>query len=73
MEWWFRERYRLSPNDPRYLDTTREEMLLDFWTAYYATTKGESTFEAEDEDFDLDQILADAEEDWEAVPELSHG
>lgn len=72
MEWWFRDRYRLPPTDPRYLDMTREAMLLEYWTAYYAdlARNGASTFEAEDEEFDLTELLRDAEgEDWDTLIE----
>ena len=66
LEWWFRDRYRLAPTDPRFLDATREQMLLDHWTAHYhhLIQSGKDIDEFEDQDWDLEKILADAE-NWE--------
>lgn len=76
VEWWFRDRYRLPPTDPRFLDLSRDDILLEYWTAHYAASigRGGATFEDVDENFDLEAILAEAEgDDWTDVPELSHG
>lgn len=35
VQWWFRKRYRLPPTDPRFLNLTEEELLLEYeiWLA----------------------------------------
>lgn len=72
MEWWFRDRYRLAPTDPRFLDATAEEMLTDYWAAHHDNLRksNQSEEEFEDEDFDLAAIQAEMENeaDWEDVP-----
>jgi hypothetical protein len=30
-EYWFRRHYNLPPTDPRYLEATREDMIMDFY------------------------------------------
>lgn len=70
LQWWYRERYRLPPNDPGFLALTPADLLLEYWTAYYAAqaARGETlSFEGEDDDYDLDAILAQlAAQDAEA-------
>ena len=64
LQWWFRDRYRLPPNDPRFLALTSDELALDYWTAYYAASaaKGENiSFEDEDDDYDLAAIESELE------------
>ncbi len=75
VEWWFRDRYKLAPTDPRFLDMTRNGMVLEYWTAHYASMPAAS-FEADDPDFDLQQAIedlgiSDDDEDWEDAPHLS--
>ena len=76
LQWWYRDRYKLPPNDPRFLSLTDADLLLEYWTAYYAAqaAKGEAiSFEGEDDDYNLDAILAELEQDsedsdaWETV------
>lgn len=74
LQWWFRDRYRLPPNDPLFLSLTDQDLLLEYWTAYYAAqaAKGEAiSFEGEDDDYDLDEILAKLDQDdpgdWETI------
>lgn len=40
----------MPPTDPRFLDTTVEEMQVEFWAAHYETSKATEEFE----DFDFD-------------------
>lgn len=72
LQWWFRDRYRLPPNDPRFLALTSDELALDYWTAYYAASaaKGEAiSFDEEDDDYDLAAIEAalEAQADQAAI------
>lgn len=75
MEWWFRDRYRLPPTDPRFLDLTPTDLLLDYWTAHYAAeaAKGITSYEADDPDWNLDDLLArqSPDDDWQTQPHLS--
>lgn len=52
MSFWFRDRYKLPPNDPRFLDLTEEEILLEYETviAAEAITKGGETIDNDDTD-----------------------
>jgi len=64
---WFRRQYSLSPLDPRFLDLTPEEVEAEYWAHHYADAPA-SEEEYEDDDFDLDSILAASSEDeWEDV------
>lgn len=67
---WFRRRFNLPPNDTRYLALTDEEIETEYWAHRYADNP--VTDAAEDDDFDLDEILAQAgDDDWEEV-DLDH-
>ena len=69
MEHWFRRKYLLSPNDPRFLEATPEEMLTDYWAWHYFEKPNEN--KDIDDDFDLDAVLLENEsapDDWEEVP-----
>lgn len=56
---WFRQRYSLPPNDPRFLALTPQEVETEFWACQYAETKAVEDFE--DEDIDIEEILAEAD------------
>ena len=56
MAWWFRQKYSLPPTDPRFLDATTEQMLVDYWANYYSLRPGGEEFE--DDDFDLEAEIA---------------
>lgn len=62
MEFWFRKKYGLTPNDPRYLGSTLEDMLTDYWAHHYYDNPKELDV-VEDEDFDLEAELAKLEEE----------
>lgn len=73
MEFWFRQKYLLPPTDPRFLDASIEEIVLDYYT-WRAAEHPEDAEEYEDEDFDPDADLAEIErsikqhpDDWEDV------
>jgi len=48
---WFREKYRLAPNDPRFLEITYPEILEDLFEtiAYHQYNKGEEEIDIEEE------------------------
>lgn len=74
---WFRRKYNLSPRDPRFLDLTPEEVEAEFWAHHYAENAGKASEEFEDEDFDIDAMLAEInasaspqggdDDEWEEV------
>jgi hypothetical protein len=67
METWYRVRYNLPPNDPRFLDLTQADILLEYWTIRTLTRPaGETEFETPDFDQDLADFMAD-ESDFETV------
>lgn len=74
IEFWFRRKYNLPANDPRFLDSTIEEMLTDFWAhTYYDDPKALDTYE--DDDFDIDSVADEIgytpppadDDDWEEL------
>lgn len=69
---WFRKKYNLPPNDPRYLELTREQIAAEYWAHQYAD-KGIQD-EVEDDDFDAAAELAriEAEAEAEAEAELAN-
>lgn len=56
----FRRRYNLPPTDPRFLDATVEEVVIDYFAHQFAENPTQSF--AEDESFDPDAVAAQ----WEA-------
>ena len=66
MEFWFRRKYNLSPTDPRFLDASYEEILLDYYT--WRAFEHPDEIEDEDVDFDVENVVRAMEEgDWEDV------
>jgi hypothetical protein len=68
----FRRRYLLPPTDPRFLDATLDEMLIDFWAwRYHEDPKAAD--EIVDDEFDVEAEVArlDAQvgevNDWEQI------
>ena len=50
---------------------THEGMMLEYWTAHYAA-QPPSTFEADDPDFDIEQVIQEMDDgEWEDAPHLS--
>jgi hypothetical protein len=77
-EFWFRRKYNLPPNDPRFLDLTVEDVLTEYYAHTYFDDPSKAQNEVVDDDFDVDaelaQINAEAEEelsddpdDWEEL------
>lgn len=56
VEFWYRRKYNLTSNDPRYLDTTLDEMFADFWAHTYFDDPKAIENTVEDEDFDADDV-----------------
>jgi uncharacterized membrane protein len=59
----------LTPNDPRFLDMTIEDMMTDYYAHHYFDNPKDHD-EIEDEDFNLEAELAKLEnnpDDWETV------
>ena len=70
MEFWFRKRFSLAPTDPRFLDLTTEQLVVEFWAWSYDANPNLSE-EVEDEDFDIEEVKRRMEEnpdDWADVP-----
>jgi hypothetical protein len=69
MEFRYRRRYSLTSNDPRFLDTTREEMLTDLFAHHYFENPKEAD-EVIDEEFDAEEVMRHLEQNdgnWEAL------
>ncbi len=72
IEFEYRARYGLTVNDPRYLDATVEEMLIDNLAHRYREDP-KLMDEIEDEDFDADDVAAaigrqePPPDDWEEL------
>lgn len=70
MGFWFRRKYNLPPNDPRYLELTADQIMAEYWAHQYAE-KGIQD-EVEDEDFDMAaevaRINAEAEAEVANIP-----
>lgn len=70
---WFRRKYNLAPTDPRYLDATLEQMETEYWAYHYFENPSQE--ESEDDDFNLEAELRDADaiaarvppNDWEDI------
>jgi hypothetical protein len=61
---WFRQTYQLAPTDPRYLAASDEDIQAEYWA--YEYQKGGVKEEYEDEGFDKDAAIREAEERAEA-------
>jgi hypothetical protein len=65
MEFWIRRKYRLLPNDPRFLELTEEDVEAEYLAHQYAEKNGVPD-EIEDENFD--EHLAELESDLGVTP-----
>lgn len=67
---WFRRKYNLPPNDPRFLELTPEDVEAEYWAHYYAENSGKGE-EYEDDDLDvaaiMESLAAGSADDWEEV------
>ncbi|ECB1886237.1 hypothetical protein IAJ44_004293 [Salmonella enterica] len=66
---WYRRTYRLPPNDPRYLETTLEERLTEFYAWQY-TDNPKLLEVVEDESFDLEDIQRQWAEEIGETPDI---
>ena len=69
---WYRRRYNLPPNHPRFLSLSEYDFQTEYWAHHYDDLfqKGELESEAETEDFEkeLEKFMADdSDENWETV------
>lgn len=80
----YRRRYNLTATDPRYLDATLEDMILDLWAhAHIDNPKLREEIVAEGFDEEVAAMEAEAlartpvkvvgEEDWEPVADQKYG
>lgn len=76
MQFAFRRRYSLPPTDPRFLDATDEEIVLDYW-AHRLWDNPKVREEAYNPDFEADLAAMDAEDGegdgWETVADDAFG
>lgn len=67
---WYRRRFNLPPNDPRFLDLTEQEILTEYWAHHYddLRAQGKPIEEYEDPDFDAEaeRFMVD-DDDYEDV------
>lgn len=56
IEFWYRRKYNLTRHDPRFLESTREEMLEEYWLHTYYEDPKAVTETIEDDDFDPDKV-----------------
>ena len=66
---WFRRKYNLTPNDPRFLDMTVRDIEIEFWAHHYHENPAKD--EVEDEDFDLEAIRAAGDDEWEDLVDMN--
>lgn len=67
---WFRQHYNLTPNDPRYLALTPDEIEAEYWAYHFFANP--TTDSSEDEDFDTEKLATLMEqEDW--IDVISNG
>ncbi len=52
---WYRRTFRLTPNDPRYINTTRKERLTEYW-AWQFEENPKLLDAVEDDSFDMEEI-----------------
>ena len=55
-EFWYRQHYKLTSNDPRFLDATLEEMMADYYAHTYFVDPKAVEDTVEDEDFNPDDV-----------------
>lgn len=67
VEFWFRKKYNLTANDPRFLSLSIEDMLTDFWAHhYYDNPNTQEEFENPDFDSDFEEMFGETDyNDWE--------
>lgn len=67
LEFWYRRRFNLAPTDPRFLNATEEDLLVEYYAWYYHENPTKD--EVEDDDFDLEAVKRAMEngDDWETV------
>lgn len=71
--WWYRQHYKLTDSDPRYLAASGAVMEQDFWAEYYSRRPqdGVNAFESDDFEADVAKMLGE-EDEWEDVTNEEH-
>lgn len=61
---WFRRKYNLPPNDPRFMSMTLEDIQIEYW-AHHFYDKPDSEFEAFTDDYDaeVERMISEADPD----------
>ena len=71
VEFWYRRKYSLTPNDPRFLDLSIDDILAEFWAHNYADNPNAAREEFENDDFadDLAAFMSEENdpENWEDI------
>ena len=77
MAHWFRARFNLPLNDPRFLSATMDQMAVEYWSDQIAKDPSAADRDAVDEDFSVEEQLAQIDreaaeaargvDDWENV------
>lgn len=68
LEYWFRNKYQLSPQDPRYLQMSVEEIEIEFWAHIYHEKLSRGM--KPDEILQSDNATADFDPEQEARREI---
>lgn len=58
LSFWFRQKYNLPPNDPRFLDLTLQDLETEYWAVHYFNEPEGKSEEFEDDDFDMEAEIA---------------
>ena len=68
---WYRRRFNLPPNDPRFLSLTPGEIVTEYWAHHYddlySHGKLDAEFDNPDFEADWEQFMTDENTDWEDV------
>lgn len=74
MRTWYRVRYLLPPNDPRYLELTDADIQLEYWTIRaHLKSPGETEFDTPGFDDDLSALMAGELDDPSAATPFADG
>jgi hypothetical protein len=64
-EFWYRKKYNLTPTDPRFLETTAEQIEAEWWAYHYEDSTASVEFDDDDENAAEDykaKIIREGEE-----------
>ncbi|EBO9898490.1 hypothetical protein EF72_21370 [Salmonella enterica] len=69
VDFWYRKTYRLSLHDPRYLETTLEERLSEYWAWQYQENP-KLLDVVEDDTFDMEAIQREWADEQGEEPDI---